>query len=107
MIDSLLVLIPSLPLAAFLLLVVFGRALKEKSHWPVVLAFAGSCVLSLLLLFQVQSNIANNTKDTRLDADGNSVAQIGYEHTYPLWTWADIANAYRPTPSENTSAEMP
>ena len=30
------------------------RVLREQSHWPVVLALAGSCVASIVLIFAVQ-----------------------------------------------------
>ncbi len=86
MMDTLLVLIPALPFAAFLLLAFFGRAFAAHSHWPVVSAFAGSCVLSLLLLLQVQSQSSESINGGQ--------AHIGYEHTYTLWTWADVKDAY-------------
>ncbi len=101
MIDTLLPLIPALPLAACLLLVVAGRAFKEKSHLPVALAFAGSFVLSVLLLLEVQkeAEVSTTTADQK---------SIGYEHTYKLWTWADIESAYIPNPSANqTQAPSP
>src|ERR1051326_7691501 len=90
MMDRLLILIPALPLAAFLLLLFFGRALGRLSHWPVILAFAGSCVMSFLLLFEVQKQAAAPVG-----------GQIGYEHIVTLWTWADVDNAY--TPSATTA----
>ncbi len=88
MLDNLLILIPALPLAACLLLLVCGRALGEKAHWPVVLAFAGSCLLSLLLLIEVQ-HAANRATTSATEKS------IGYEHTYTLWTWADVPAAYQ------------
>ncbi len=88
MIDNLLILIPALPLAAFALLAVFGRALGSRSHLPVVLAFAGSFVLSVMLLMNVQQKLSEPVSSGQ--------TQIGYEHVYTLWTWADVNDAYTP-----------
>src|SRR5262245_50315787 len=99
-IETLMILIPSLPLAAFLLLVVFGRFFGARSHWPVVLAFAGSFVLSATLLMRVQGDLASS--------QSGSQTQIGYEHVYTLWTWADVADAYTPRqPAESPTAPPP
>jgi NADH-quinone oxidoreductase subunit L len=89
-------LIPALPLAAFLLLAFFGRAFGPRSHWPVVLAIAGSFVLSILLLFNVQSQMSQSQSVGQ--------GQIGYEHVYTLWTWADVSDAYTPRPAVKASA---
>jgi proton-translocating NADH-quinone oxidoreductase chain L len=43
-------LIPALPLAAAVLTAFLGPLLGQKSHWPCILAAAGSFVLSLLVL---------------------------------------------------------
>src|SRR5262245_57193414 len=84
-IDTLLVLIPALPLAAFLLLAFFGRAIGTRSHWPVVLALAGSFLLSVPLLLNVQHDAGAVASDQ---------GSVGYEHIYTLWTWADVEDAY-------------
>lgn len=42
--------IPLLPLAAAIVITLFGRQLREKSHWPCWLAIAASLVLSGLVL---------------------------------------------------------
>jgi NADH-quinone oxidoreductase subunit L len=98
MIDTLLILIPALPLAAFLLLACGGRWLGPRSHLPVVFAFAGSCLCSLLLLFQVQSEAA------RVGDDANGTKSVGYEHvTVPIWTWVDVKDAYQPKSTSATS----
>lgn len=97
MIETLLVLIPALPLAAFLLLAAFGTVLKEKSHWPVVLAFAGSCALSLLLLFNVQA------QSTESNSDGQK--HVGYERVFTLWTWTNIHDAYTPRAPADPSSQ--
>ncbi len=74
-ISNLLILIPALPLLAAAVVAVFGkRVLREQSHWPVVLALAGSCAASVLLVFAVQ----------RAQQDGP------HEHLVNLWTWATV-----------------
>jgi NADH-quinone oxidoreductase subunit L len=95
-IDNLLILIPALPLAAFLLLAFFGRALGSRSHWPVVLAFAGSFVFSVLLLLHVQKELD--------ESKTSGQTQIGYEHVYTLWTWADVNDAYTPHSTATSAA---
>src|SRR4051794_11279913 len=51
-VHSYLWLVPALPLAAAALIAALGpRLLRQHSHWPCVLATAGSCVCSLMLLF--------------------------------------------------------
>jgi NADH-quinone oxidoreductase subunit L len=52
--SSYLVLIPLLPLAAFVLTALLGpRLLRQHSHWPCILGAVGACVLSLLVLFSL------------------------------------------------------
>jgi NADH-quinone oxidoreductase subunit L len=74
-IPKLLIAIPALPLLAAAVVAVLGkRVLREQSHWPVVLALAGSCLASVLLIFAVQE------------------AAKGHEHerVVRLWTWAAV-----------------
>ncbi|HZZ30063.1 MAG TPA: NADH-quinone oxidoreductase subunit L [Pirellulales bacterium] len=97
--DTLLISIPALPLAAFLLLAFFGRGFGRLSHWPVVLAFAGSFALSLPLLFSVQAQSSESLNGGQ--------GHIGYEHVYTLWTWADVNNAYTPRPAMANSSSVP
>ncbi len=85
--DSLIILIPLLPLAAAIVVGCFGWLLKERSHLPVVAALAASFVLSVMLLVQVRSE-ANS------QAEGKGSHAVGYEHTMTLWQWASIADAY-------------
>jgi NADH-quinone oxidoreductase subunit L len=83
-IRTLLILIPALPLAAAVLTALLGKhVLRAWSHWPTVAAVAGSCAASLALVFAVQQAAEEPP------ADGQP-AQIGFERTYPLWTWAAI-----------------
>ncbi|HEX4149265.1 MAG TPA: hypothetical protein VHY20_09770, partial [Pirellulales bacterium] len=47
-------LIPGLPLAATVIIALFGKAvLKERSHLPIAIALAGSFVFSVMLLTRV------------------------------------------------------
>src|SRR5262245_32527115 len=51
---SFLVFIPGLPLLAAAVTAFFGpRHLRNQSHWPVIVASAVSCILSLLVLASV------------------------------------------------------
>jgi NADH-quinone oxidoreductase subunit L len=85
-IPEILPLIPALPLLACIIVALTGKAfLKEKSHIPVVLAFAGSFILSAMLLFQVRSELP---KDPHAPTTG-----IGWETTVNLWTWISVPDA--------------
>lgn len=80
-IDVLLVLIPGLPLAAALVVGVLGaRALRERSHYPIIAALVVACICSLMLLGKVRK-------------EGDR-APGGYEHVVTLWTWAAVGDAY-------------
>lgn len=82
-IDTLIRLIPLFPLLAALLTAALGpRILKQLSHWPVVLAIAGSCVLSLGLLRSVNE----------LDVD-RLIEDEGFEHVVSIWKWVHIEDA--------------
>jgi NADH-quinone oxidoreductase subunit L len=94
-IKTLLILIPALPLAAALLTAVLGpRVLRERSHWPTILALSISCLASFLLIYQVNraSQAAANTSDAK--------TALGYEKIVTLWSWAQTDGAY----SRSTSA---
>jgi NADH-quinone oxidoreductase subunit L len=74
-----LILIPALPLLAAIITAVLGpKVLRERSHWPTILALGAACLLSLSLLLDV----------------GHSAAAAGDEGwamtTGDLWTWANI-----------------
>ena len=75
-----LTLIPGLPLVAAVLVGLCGRPLlKQRSHWPVVLALGASFVLSLILL-----------RDVAHEAESAATSSaIGYERIVTLWTWVD------------------
>ncbi len=46
-------LIPFLPLSAFVISGLFGRWLRERAHWPPIIAVVASFVLSVATLFEV------------------------------------------------------
>jgi len=90
-IKTLLILIPSLPLAATLLTALLGkRVLRGRSHLPAVLAVAVSCLASLVLLFQM------HVEADRATGPGNGEAErAGYERVVTLWNWSTVEGAYR------------
>jgi NADH-quinone oxidoreductase subunit L len=73
------VLIPLLPLAAFIINIMFGKDfLGEKAHWVSILAVCGSAVIAIYTLFDV---INGNTYDKDLYTwivSGNFVVSIGF-----------------------------
>ncbi len=56
--------------------------LKERAHVPTVLAFVGSFICSLLLLFEVRTEVSGQIPKTR----------VGWESTVTLWTWMHVDN---------------
>jgi NADH-quinone oxidoreductase subunit L len=94
-IPTLLILIPALPLTATIVTAVFGRGvLKQNSHWPVVLALAGSFVASLMLLAQVRQA-------------SEASPMIGWETTVDLWNWAEIPGAIDTPPDARADTTDP
>ncbi|HEV3024732.1 MAG TPA: NADH-quinone oxidoreductase subunit L, partial [Pirellulales bacterium] len=82
--ETLMVLVPALPLAAALVVGFLGRPLlKKRSHLPVVAALVASFVFSLFLLFDVSERPEQTP----------GYAPVGVERVYTLWTWADIPDA--------------
>ncbi|MFM8251070.1 MAG: proton-conducting transporter membrane subunit [Planctomycetota bacterium] len=91
--QTYMVLIPALPLMGAILTAVLGpRLLKQYSHLPIIIALMLSTICSAALLRQV--SLANERQEVADEAAGQRYA--GFEHTYTLWTWADIAKAYQP-----------
>jgi NADH-quinone oxidoreductase subunit L len=90
--KTLLILIPAMPLAAAVLTAMLGpRLLRRRSHLPTVIAVAASFLASLVLVFQVYDKARETT------GQGSGVSQIGYREIVPLWTWADVQEAYQRT----------
>jgi NADH-quinone oxidoreductase subunit L len=76
-----LILIPLLPLAAAALIAFLGpRLLRNHSHWPAILAVAGSCVLSFLVLFAVLG-AGGHTEGAEVDHPPKPLALESY------YTW--------------------
>jgi NADH-quinone oxidoreductase subunit L len=92
-INTLLILIPALPLVATLLTAVLGKPLLgTRSHLPAVVAIAAAFAASVCLLFQVQ-------REAQQTADQPAAGRpIGFERIVPLWTWAEISHADSPRP---------
>ena len=84
----LLIAIPALPLAAAMVIAVLGkRVLGDRSHVPLVAAIGLSCVLSLMLVYQVHTGV-----DAAARVEGGKT--VGYEKVVQLWTWAAVEGAY-------------
>ncbi|HEX5105234.1 MAG TPA: NADH-quinone oxidoreductase subunit L, partial [Pirellulaceae bacterium] len=81
-ISTCLIFIPALPLAAAVAVAILGaRLLKEHSHLPVVLALLGSFFFSIVLWREVLAAQKANPAG-------------GFEQVVPLWTWAEVPEAY-------------
>lgn len=94
--ETLMILVPALPLAAALLTPLLGpTVLRQRSHLLTVAALIGSFLCSALLLLEV-----------RREAD-SAPAERGYEQTLTLWTWADVEGAYRPAQPIAQAAPQP
>ncbi len=101
-IQTLLILVPALPLAAALLTAVLGRrVLGARSHVPVVAAIGLSCLASLVLLVKVDLE-SRSLSDTAASSfvhasDGGArnaqKSPVGYEKVVTLWTWATVPGA--------------
>ena len=85
--DTLMVLIPALPLAAAIITAIFGpKVLRQWCHVPIALGIFGSFICSALLLLQITQ---------RQEAvDAGAAASQSFEHVVRLWTWLDLNNAY-------------
>jgi NADH-quinone oxidoreductase subunit L len=71
--------IPLLPLAAFIINILFGRALlKEKAHWVSTLAVAGSWVVSVMTLMDVISGKTLNENIYTWILSGNFKVSVGF-----------------------------
>jgi NADH-quinone oxidoreductase subunit L len=83
-IQTLIVAIPALPLAATLLTAALGpRVLRRQSHWPTVMALAVSFVLSIWLVREVVYESGRRPAP-------DSSTQVGFAETVTLWTWASV-----------------
>src|SRR5262245_63635850 len=81
-----LMLIPTLPLLAAVVVAVLGpKLLRSLSHIPVILGLAGATVCSLILVAEVFHEQAS------LQA---SSPHAGFEQIVTLWTWANVPDAF-------------
>jgi len=105
--ETLMVLIPALPLLAAIVIALLGpRVLKEKSHLPAAAAIGTAFVLSLFLLFAVRAELPDALHETADDAATNS-EHTCFEHTLTLWTWANVADAYQPGEAASGLLRLP
>ncbi len=94
---TLIILIPLLPLLGAIVTAILGpRALKQQSHWPVVLTIVGSFVCSFAMLRDVSSNVGIE----------GGLATVGYEQVETLWTWANIPQAVDSGPEAGTDFKI-
>lgn len=76
---NLYLLIPFLPLAAFVINILFGRnILKEKSHWVSIFAVAGSWLASVIVLIDVLSGKTINQDLYTWIISGNFQVSAGF-----------------------------
>lgn len=109
--DLYMVAIPALPLLAAVLTAVAGRTLGTKAHLPALVAMPLACLLSVVLLADVHHSVtphdehpvgheaaAGVSAETEVaDPDATATGtSLGYEHTFTLWTWAAVDEAYAP-----------
>jgi NADH-quinone oxidoreductase subunit L len=86
LIQILLILVPSLPLASAVATALLGKkVLGQRSHLPVVAAIGLSCVAAVVLAFLVRTKAAEASQRP---------GQAGYEQVVALWTWADVKGTY-------------
>ncbi len=87
-VQTLLILIPALPLAAALATAALGtRLLRDRSHVPVVTALVLSFAASVLLVFQLQERI-----EERATQPGSSQS-AGVEEVVARWSWINVPDA--------------
>ena len=79
--DTLLVLVPLLPLVGAVLTVALGRVLGSRAHLPAVAAIAASAAVAVSLLVGLGREVGSG-------APGRPVEMVA-----TLWQWADIADA--------------
>jgi len=72
-------LIPSLPFAAFLINIFFGKSvLKDKAHWVAILAVAGSWVVALMTLADVLAGKTLNQNVYTWILSGDFKVSVGF-----------------------------
>lgn len=113
--ETLMWLIPALPLAAALSIAVAGKWLGENSRWPLIVGTGLSFVLSLMLLMRVYDASLPWIPDLAAAAEGHEESHgeaapaepaerkvsdgpvgVGYEKILTLWRWSTIPQAHEP-----------
>jgi NADH-quinone oxidoreductase subunit L len=84
--QTLLVLVPLLPLAGAILTVTLGRVLGRHAHLPAIAAIAAAFAVAATLL----SGVA---RDVAATGGGHDQPVRAVEMTTTLWNWADVADA--------------
>src|SRR5580698_4286040 len=93
--DTLMVLIPALPLAAAIFTAVFGKhLLGPRAHVPTVIAIVASFCCSLPVLFEVRRQAAEHGSSLAAEHDGGAheagQRTVGWEYKVDLWRWLHI-----------------
>ena len=90
MISIFLILIPALPLASAVLTAMLGpKLLRQRAHWPTLIALGGSFLMSLMLLLEVNHQLPKSSDSTAQ----KSGSPVGWYETVTLWTWLDVDDA--------------
>ncbi|HEX4146133.1 MAG TPA: NADH-quinone oxidoreductase subunit L [Pirellulales bacterium] len=102
--DTLMVLIPAMPLAAAILTAVFGKhVLGHRAHWPTVVALVASFCCSLPVLFEVRRQAEEHGSSLAAEHGGGSpnggAKLVGWEHTVNLWRWLHVDNVLTTPPA--------
>jgi NADH-quinone oxidoreductase subunit L len=103
--ETLMLLIPGLPLLATVIIALFGKTvLKERSHLPIAIALAGSFVFSAMLLSRVCDHAEASAAAPANKATGK---QVGYERVFNVWTWAVVDGAYSQAEAKKVDGREP
>ena len=86
-IQTLLILIPALPLASAVVTAVLGpKILRGRSHLPTILALVGSFLLSFILVLEVRYAATEAQH-------GSESTAVGWQETVDLWSWVSVQGA--------------
>jgi NADH-quinone oxidoreductase subunit L len=102
--DTLMVLIPALPLAAAILTAILGKhVLGRRAHWPTVIALVASFACSLPVLFEVRRQAAEHGSSLAAEHAGGShegaMRSVGWEYTIDLWRWLHVDSVMATPPA--------
>jgi len=102
--DTLMVLIPALPLAAAIVTAIFGKhVFGQRAHLPTVIALIGSFLCSVPVLFEVHRQAAEHGSSLAPEHGGGSheagAKSVGWEHTVNLWRWLHVDSVLATPPA--------